>query len=165
MADLEVNFLIRPFRPEDVDYVVSGHKEMYGRDYGFNSVFDEYVEKAVKAFHENRDAEKEQMWVAEWAGKPAGAIAIVKAAETTAQLRWFFVDPEARGRGIGGELIKTALNFCRENGYRTVILWTVDRMASARRMYEAHGFVLTESKPNNAWTDGELTEEKWELAL
>lgn len=156
---------IRAYRPEDVDYVVSRHRELYHKDYGFNAVFADYVGKTVTAFQSNRDSNKEQMWLAEWGGKPAGAVAIVRASDAVAQLRWFFVDPEARGRGVGGELIGTALAFCRERGYGSVILWTVDRMTSARRMYAERGFRLTESKPNCTWTDGELLEEKWELAL
>lgn len=156
---------IRPYVPEDITYVIGRHRELYRRDYGFKDVFGDYVEKTVRAFHAGREEGREQMWIA-WAGDvPAGAAAVVQASDKEAQFRWFFVEPEARGRGVGGALIATVLGFCREKGYRKVILWTADVLKVARRMYEANGFRLVEAKPNDTWTDGVLNEEKWELAL
>lgn len=156
---------IRPYEHGDIDYVIDCHQELYHKDYGFNSSFRGYVEKPVRDFHSRRDPAWEQMWIAELDGQPVGAIAIVRAEEHIAQLRWFFVDPRARGRGLGSSLIGTALDFCRERNYHRVILWTADVLKVSRRMYAAHGFAPTETMDNTAWTGGVIHEEKWELAL
>jgi GNAT superfamily N-acetyltransferase len=48
---------------------------------------------------------------------------------------------EARGRGLGKRLLATALDYARESGAVVVRLDTSERMETARRLYEAHGFV------------------------
>ncbi len=155
---------IREYLPDDVDYVIGYHSELYKRDYGFNSSFVDYVDKPVRAFHAHR-SKREQMWIAELNNQRVGAIAVVQTEENTAQLRWFIVDPKARGRGFGSSLIKTALAFCRDAGYQKVILWTADMLKVSRRMYAAHGFTLIETKENTSWTGQVIHEEKWELDL
>ena len=60
------------------------------------------------------DLEGSQMWIAERNGKIVGDIAIIKKGTDKAQLRWFGVDLTLQGQGLGNELLKTAINFCRE---------------------------------------------------
>ena len=54
----------------------------------------------------------------------ADSVAIVRVDDITAQLRWFLMDANYQGMGIGSKLIKTALGFCHEMGYKNVFLWT-----------------------------------------
>ena len=94
-----------------------------------------------------------------------GSAAIVRVDDDTAQFRWFLVDERYQGMGIGSKLIKTALDFCRENGYRHVFLWTFKGLDPARRLYDKAGFVLTEEKPNREWSSVEIIEQKMEMEL
>jgi GNAT superfamily N-acetyltransferase len=61
-------------------------------------------------------------------------------------------------------LLQTAIAFCKEKGYQTVMLWTNSELKSARRIYEKNGFQLKETRIRNL-SNKELIEEKWELSI
>ena len=155
---------IRTFTPKDVDYIIDRHRALYEAEFGFTSEFGDYVEEYVKKFMENFDASKETIWIAEENGASVGVIAIVKADDATAQLRWFLIEPELRGRGLGHKLMDAAVDFCRDKGYKHVFLWTVNILEPARHLYKEHGFSLTEQKEHELWGH-HLTEERWDLSL
>jgi len=94
-----------------------------------------------------------------------GTIAVAKADDHTAQLRWFLIEPEVRGKGLGHRLMKTAVDFCNEKGYSHAFLWTVDILEAACHLYQVYGFTLTETVENDAWTDDVINEERWDLPL
>ena len=80
----------------------------------------------------------------------------------TAQLRMLYVEPEARGHGIGRMLVDRVVSFSRQAGYRRVRLWTQSVLESARKIYAGAGFALVESAPHHSFgTD--LVGEIWEL--
>jgi ribosomal protein S18 acetylase RimI-like enzyme len=81
-----------------------------------------------------------------------------------AQLRWFLVDPSARGRGLGTRLLSEAVSFARECGYRVVVLWTVSALAAAARLYRAAGFRKVQDRPGRLW-GADVVEEKYELTI
>lgn len=154
---------IRNYVEKDLDFVIGRHTELYDVEYGLGPEFGGYVEKYSRLFHRDH-GDRENMWIAEDGGRPLGVIAIVRADDETAQLRWFLIEPDARGTGLGNRLVKIAIDFCREKGYRRVFLWTLSNLAAARHLYEKHGFSLTETKPNDTWSN-DLTEERWDMNL
>jgi DNA-binding MarR family transcriptional regulator/GNAT superfamily N-acetyltransferase len=155
--------LIRPFGPGDVGFVAHLHGTLYHQTYKFGQVFEYYVMKGLTGFM--MDREGGELWIAEINGEIAGSIAITKADEETAQLRWFILDEKFQGQGIGQQLMDTAMAFCRSQHYRRVFLWTVNTLEAARYLYGKYGFALTEEKPNTEWTGTELFEERWDLEL
>ena len=52
-----------------------------------------------------------------------------------------YVDPSARGSGVGADLVRAALAYCREARVDSVILWPTER---SRPLYARHGFALPE---------------------
>ncbi len=156
--------LIRTYQPADLECIVQRHTELYEREYGFGPQFVEYVEKYLLHFHENHDKNRENIWVAEVNKIQVGVIAIVKVDDTTAQLRWFLIDPEMRGRGLGNKLMETVIDFCQEKQYKRIMLWTVSVLDAARYLYQKFGFILTDSKKNYTWAKN-LMEERWDLHL
>lgn len=162
---MDGSVIIRSYKKGDIDYIIERHRELYDKEFGFSSEFADYVEKYVKEFDKNHDEARENIWIAEADGKRVGMIAIVKAGAETAQLRWFLIEPEMRGKGLGHRLMKTAVDFCKGKGYRHVFLWTVEILEAARHLYQVYGFVPTETVPNDTWTDGVINEERWDLYL
>ncbi|HPJ27031.1 MAG TPA: GNAT family N-acetyltransferase [Synergistaceae bacterium] len=162
--DLERTCRIRSHIPGDMGYVTYQHARFYSRNYGFDITFDSYVGDAISAFIKNQDPEKEHLWIAESRETILGSIAIVKDREDTAQLRWFLLEPRARGKGIGKRLLQEALDFSADRGYRKVMLWTVSNLEAARNLYARYGFSPVETKTHRIWGQ-ELTEERWERSL
>jgi len=157
-------FTLRSHRPGDIGYITYQHAVFYSRNYGFDTTFDAYVASGLAQFAMNYDARKEHLWVAEDGTMPVGSIAIVKAEEAIAQLRWFLVEPQASGIGLGNKLFHEAVEFCKRKNYQKIILWTVSNLYAARHLYEKFRFHVTTTKTHHIWGQ-ELTEELWEIKL
>jgi N-acetylglutamate synthase-like GNAT family acetyltransferase len=150
------------WRAGDLGAVVTLHALTYSREHGFDATFEAYVAGPLSEFVLKR-TERDCLWLAEDEGRLIGCIAIVSAGEAEAQLRWYVVSPEARGKGLGKLLLDESLAFCRRAGYRSVYLWTVSRLERAAALYRAAGFQLEEEKPG-AWGT-EVVEQKYRLSL
>jgi GNAT superfamily N-acetyltransferase len=150
-------------RPGDIGAVVSLHGTLYAQEHGFDSTFEAYVAGPLAEFV-FASSPRERLWLAERDGRLVGCIAIVAAASRTAQLRWFLVDPSARGAGLGKRLLHEAVAFARACGNTSVILWTVSALTAAGHLYEAAGFRKVEESPGHLW-GVDVVEEKYELSL
>lgn len=159
---MEQPIVIRTRRPGDAGYIVYRHGVLYEREYGLDQVFEKYVMAGLLTFLENPAGG--EIWLAECDNRIAGFIAVVRIDPQTAQLRWFLLEPEFRGRGLGHQLMTTLMDFCRQQNYRHIFLWTFQGLDAARHLYEQFGFRLTEEKPNNTWKN-ELLEQRWDLQL
>ncbi|WP_378956869.1 GNAT family N-acetyltransferase [Pelosinus sp. sgz500959] len=155
---------IRPFTPSDIDYVISRHKALYREERNLSSTFDKYVDESIHHFVQNFDEKKECMFILECNGSPAGCVAIMKADEKTAQFRYYILEPEMRGRGLGHKLIDMALDFCRQKGYQHVFLLTMNSLKVARHLYKNRGFKITKTYENPEWGK-DVLEERWDLDL
>ncbi len=58
-----------------------------------------------------------------------------------ASFRFLAVLPEARGRGVGRDLVAACIDAARSAGCRRVAIFTMDFMAAAQRLYPRMGFV------------------------
>jgi len=150
-------------RPGDLGAVIGLHGTVYAREHGFDHTFEAYVAGPLAVFA-RRGADRERIWLAEREGRLVGCVAIVGAAATAAQLRWFLVAPSARGAGLGRRLLKEAVAFAEGRGYRAIILWTVRSLEAAGHLYHKVGFRVVEEKPGRMW-GVEVVEERYELAL
>jgi GNAT superfamily N-acetyltransferase len=68
-----------------------------------------------------------------------------KTGEEGAQLRYFILDPALHGQGLGRALLQRAMEFCHENRYDRVFLWTVDELTAAVHLYRDFGFEPTDT--------------------
>ena len=157
------DFTIREFEPGDASLVSHLHMIYYMKHYNFKGIFEHYVMKGISEFLKNPN--KSQLWIAVKENKIVGSIAIVNISDETAQLRWFIVDNEMQGRGLGNKLMDKAMDFCKENCYKKIFLWTFDSLDAARHLYKKHGFIPIETQENNEWSSNIILEEKWELNL
>ncbi|GAA4951463.1 GNAT family N-acetyltransferase [Actinoplanes utahensis] len=157
---------IRPAdRPGDLGWIVMAHGEIYSEQFGWTTDFEAKVAGIVAAFAARHDPAREAAWIAEADGRRAGSIALVAGDEPgTARLRVLLVTPGARGLGLGSRLVAECLAFARTAGYQRVVLWTVDTLGSARRIYQAAGFLLTSEEPQFSFGH-EVVGQNWELDL
>lgn len=154
--------LRRDLRPGDLGAIVRLHGTVYARECGFDTTFEAYVAGPLAEFALRRSG-RERLWIAERAGGLAGCIAVV-AAGADAQLRWFLVEPAARGAGLGRRLLGEAVGFAAGAGYGVMFLWTVGALTAAARLYRSFGFELAEERPGRRW-GVEVVEQRYVLRL
>lgn len=92
------------------------------------------------------------LWIAEDGGNVVGSVALRDLGNGAVELKRMYLRADARGRGLGRQLLVTALDWARANEKRTVRLDTSERMVAAQRLYEAHGF---ERVPGDAPRQGQ----------
>lgn len=157
-------FTLRPPRPGDFGWVISRHGALYAAEYGWDSSFEGLVAEIMAGFIRDFDPACEACWIAEQAGAVMGSAFLVKHAEGVAKIRMVYVEPTARGSGIGAAMLAECIAFARARGYRRVTLWTHSILVAARRLYERAGFRLVASEPHRSFGH-DLVAETWELAL
>jgi ribosomal protein S18 acetylase RimI-like enzyme len=75
-----------------------------------------------------------------------------------------YVEPRARGLGIGGRLVGECVRFGRQAGYKRMILWTQSELDAARHIYKKAGFRVTRKQRHHSFGK-DLVAETWEMDL
>jgi DNA-binding MarR family transcriptional regulator/N-acetylglutamate synthase-like GNAT family acetyltransferase len=151
-------------RSGDFGWVVERHGALYHQEYDWDVTFEALVAGIVAKFIDQFDPERERVWIAEREGERVGCVFLVRSSRRVAKLRLFLVEPDARGLGIGRDLVRELLAFARSAGYYTVKLWTQSNLLAARHIYAQTGFNLIASEPNSAFGH-DLVSETWQLRL
>ena len=163
-AEPAAPFILRAPRPGDYGWVVHRQGALYASEYGWDATFEALVAEIVAAFIRNFNARQEGCWLAERAGEIAGSVFLVRESEAVGRLRLLYVEPEARGLGIGRRLVAECIAAARRASFRSLTLWTNDVLASARRIYEAAGFRLVKEEKHHSF-GADLVGQFWELVL
>src|SRR4051794_8850226 len=150
------------FRPGDLGYVIHMHGRLYGTEYDYGVAFEMYVAQGLSEFYEQYDADRDRVWLCEYGERIVGFLLLMHREDNAAQLRYFIVEPEFRGIGLGKRLMKLYMDFLRERGYKSSFLWTTHELEAAASLYTHHGFVLTEEKESTAFGK-RLKEQRYEL--
>ncbi len=146
------------FLSEDLQLLIEKQRQFYAEAHGWDDTFLAYLQETF-------DAKIEKIWIAESGGKFAGSVGLVKHDEKTVQLRWFLVDADFRGRGLGTQLLEHLVAYCQDMKFDQIFLWTVSTMAEARPLYKKFGFRISEVKQEASLWGQQLTEERWDLEL
>lgn len=102
--------------------------------------------------------------MAEQGGRMAGAVFVVRKSARAAQLRLLYVEPSARGQGLGARLVGECIRFARAKGYKRVMLWTQSHLDAARRICAACGFRLEKEEKHRSFGKS-LLGQYWVLEL
>ena len=159
-------YTLRTHRVGDMGWVAHREGIGYAEQFGWDGTFEALVAKIAGEFVLNFDAARERCWIAEMDGRSVGHVFLVKHpdAADTARLRLLFVEPEARGMGLGDALVRECVGFARQAGYARMVLWTQSMLTSAIRIYERAGFRLVKEEPHRSF-GVELVGQEWELVL
>ena len=155
---------IRALRTGDIGWIIHRQGILYAEEYGWTIAYEALVAEILAAFVQNYDPRREGAWIAELNGQIVGSVFLVRASDRVAKLRLLYVEPAARGLGIGTRLVSECIQGARAHGYRLLTLWTNDVLVAARRIYEAAGFRLTSEERHRSFGK-DLVGQMWELPL
>ena len=106
----------------------------------------QFVERTTAWLADRLEAGSWTGWMARDRNEPAGLVLVhlvekvpnpVVEPESLGYVSSLYVRPPSRGRGLGGALLRTALDFCRGCGFEVVVLWPSARSIP---LYRRHGF-------------------------
>ena len=149
------------YKPGLLAVLLSLQIDYYSQINGFGAVFETTVASGLADFLPRLDHPMNAMWRAEIDGCVVGSISIDgQDLESTpnlkrGHLRWFIVDPNYHGHGIGKMLVKQAMAFCDSVPFDEVHLSTIRGLDTARALYERHGFNLIEEHEGITWGQSE----------
>lgn len=158
--------VLRDHRIGELGWLVYRQGLLYHEEQGWNGEFEALIARIYAEFAQAPETPPKRLWIAERDGAVAGSVFILPKVDDprVAQLRMLYVEPWARGLGIGQRLVGEAVAFARASGYRRIMLWTQDCLASARRIYQGAGFALVREERHHSF-GADLNGQFWELDL
>lgn len=159
MITLEDISIRTELRPGDIGHITARHGVLYAQEYGWGIDFESYVAAGLHEFYREFDRTKDRIWIAEYNGKIIGSV-LVKSRGESAQLRYFYIESEYRGVGLGKKLWSSALDFIVERDFTSAYLWTTSELVRAAYLYTSTGFVLAEEKTSTSFGK-EAVEQKY----
>jgi len=142
----------RTLRPGDAAAIGELHRRVYVPEFGLNETFVTSVlagvERAVAAGWPERGG---GVWIVEQGGVVRGALGLTDQGDGVGQVRWFVLESELRGRGLGRQLVGELLELAREQGMRRLELGTFSALTTAAHIYRAVGFRVTDALERTDW--------------
>jgi DNA-binding MarR family transcriptional regulator/GNAT superfamily N-acetyltransferase len=157
--------VLRGLRPGDLGLVTARQAILYTEEYGWNADYEVLVARILADFQQSFDPAREAAWIADMDGRMVGSIFLVRGdTPGVAKLRLLYVEPEARGAGVGKMLVAACIERARAVGYERLVLWTNSILVAARSIYERAGFVLVDEAPHHSFGQ-DLVGQTWSLSL
>lgn len=162
--DAMAGVVVRPPRTGDVSWVVHRQAVLYREEFGWDERFEALLHHIADTFITKFKPAREAAWIAEYGGEIVGSMFLIEQGPGVAQLRMLYVEPHARGLGIGKRLLEKSVAFAQAKHYGLVRLWTNTVFSRAVGMYARAGFTLVEETPHNEFGEG-LVAQVWEKLL
>lgn len=156
--------VLRSHQTGDMGWVAHRQGLLYAQEFGYDETFEALVAEIAARFVQKFDPKWERCWIAEQGGRIVGSVFVVRRSARVAQLRLLYVEPAARGQGLGARLVDECIRFARAKGYRSLRLWTQSHLDAARRIYASRGFVLDKEERHRSFGKS-LVAQTWTLAL
>jgi DNA-binding MarR family transcriptional regulator/GNAT superfamily N-acetyltransferase len=155
----------RSLKVGDLGWITHRQAVLYQREYGWDWTYEGLVSQILGNFAAQFDPTREDAWIAEMDDQLVGSVFLMKTDNPEAgKLRLLYVEPAARGLGVGTRLVRLCIDRARELGYRKLSLWTNDVLVSARKIYQAAGFTLAKDEQHHSFGK-DLVGQTWVLDL
>lgn len=134
--------IIREIQPEDNQQIASVIRQVFIDD-NYPKVGTAFADSQLDYMFENYNKPKAIYFVIEENGKILGGGGIAKldnSDENICELQKMYFLQEARGKGIGLQIIEECLQKAKEFGYEKCYLETLPKMLVAQKLYKKVGF-------------------------
>lgn len=149
------------YQISDTNKVLVLHAKIYSDEYGYGENFTEYVFEGLIDFARAYDPSVDRVWACEHNGNMVGFLLGMHRGDEN-QLRYFVIDKEYRGIGLGKKLMSDYVSWAEGMGYQSSYLWTTSELEAAASLYKRFGFALTEEEESERFGK-RVTEQKYEL--
>lgn len=157
--------ILRKPRPGDLGWVIHRQAQLYHQEYDWDWSYEGLVATILGDFVASFDPAREDAWIAELDGRIVGSIFLMKSdSASVGKLRLLYVDPGARGHGLGKRLVRACIERARGLGYASLTLWTNDILTAARKIYQAEGFQLVAENRHHSFGK-DLVGQTWTVDL
>ncbi|MFD1294487.1 GNAT family N-acetyltransferase [Lutibacter holmesii] len=136
------NFTIREIKPSDNSKIAKAIRRVL-IEYGVPKVGTAYADTILDTLSEAYTAKNAVYYVVEKNGEIYGGAGIQQLDNyqgNVCELQKMYFTPEARGIGLGSEMMKTCLQKAKEFGFEKCYLETLPYMEEARKLYRKVGF-------------------------
>ncbi|WP_282018553.1 GNAT family N-acetyltransferase [Salegentibacter mishustinae] len=133
---------IREIQPEDNQQVAEVVRTVLV-EMGVPKVGTAYEDKALDDMFATYQHPRMNYFVVEEDGKiigGAGIAPLIGLEEKICELQKMYFLPEARGKGLGAQMMDTCLKFGEAQGFEQCYIETLSYMESARKLYARSGF-------------------------
>jgi ribosomal protein S18 acetylase RimI-like enzyme len=153
-------------RPGDLGAIVAHHGATYLPEYNLDSSFEAHVCAAVgRAGIAGFPRERDRLWIVENEGRHAGSLALTDEGDDLGAVRWFVIDRELRGHGLGRRLVSELLDAAQGFGFRGLWLETFSDLRAAAAIYRSVGFEVVSEETGPRWGRERVTYQRYELEL
>lgn len=85
-----------------------------------------------------------------------GTVALMKMEDGIFELTKMAVTPEAQGKKIGQKLMEHTLQYAKEQGWKTLIIYSNRKLENAIYIYLKYGFLEIPIEKNNPYARGDI---------
>ncbi len=134
--------------PAEIHYIDAGAAEVpvmrelfseYGRSLGIDLSFQDF-DQELATLPGKYTPPDGAVIIALQGAVACGCVALRRIDQATCEMKRLYVRPDARGLGIGAELVRLIVDRAKSRGYRAMRLDTLPSMKSAIALYASFGF-------------------------
>ena len=136
------NYTIREIQPNDNQQIARVIREVL-IELGVPKIGTAYEDKALDMMHETYNDSFSTYYVLTIGDKIIGGAGIAQLKNSNnsiCELQKMYFLSEARGKGLGSQMIEKCLHQAKKIGYEKCYLETMPYMDSARKLYSKNGF-------------------------
>lgn len=148
----------------DLGYVIYRQAMIYQGECQYGLSFESYLCAGIYEFYHHYDPALDRVWICEHGPQIVGFLVLMHRPNNSAQFRYFYLEPEYRGLGLGKKLMDLFMKALQECRYDSAYLWTTQEQHTAIALYERYGFHQTEAKASTDFGKA-LIEQRFDLIL
>jgi GNAT superfamily N-acetyltransferase len=137
--DFDTSVTLRQPETRDWSWMFEQVEELK-QQYGWHDEYDAHVAKALVGFLRRGHSQFPSGWVAQRHYRPIGmCLPVILPNDLECRIGWFYVEPEARGRGVGSRLFEACRTWAVNVTLTRMYAEATERQRDLDRFYRKHG--------------------------